>query len=125
MSEINDTAIDQWETTYKPRQNHLDPNASWNGLMYETHGAEWEFVKSQPNNNVWTWVDSDDGSSLISGMHFVNRIGYFICEQQWTTMDEWVKVEDGQFPCEVCLKPIEDCICSYPHKHKKEEPNGS
>jgi len=33
---------------------------------------------------VWTWVDGDDGSWIISGFHYVNRIGYFITEKPYT-----------------------------------------
>lgn len=68
---------------YRPIQNHLDPDASWNGQMFETFGAELEFVKSQPADRVWTWTDNDTGSrtTVGAGYHYVNRIGYFVTEQ--------------------------------------------
>jgi hypothetical protein len=62
---------------YKPKKNHLDPNASWDGYMFETFGAELEAVKAAPANCIWTLYDD---MSISSGYHYVNRLGYFICE---------------------------------------------
>jgi len=81
--------VDQWEEKYKPITNHIDSGASWTndkgeGLMFETHGAEYDFICQQPDNNVWTWVDGDEGSYIITGMAFVNRIGYFVTSEPWT-----------------------------------------
>jgi len=80
----------EWETQFKPINNHLDSNASWQdeagkGIMFETYGKELEFVREKRNENpncVWTLMDSeeDDGCVIVEGFHFVNRIGYFITE---------------------------------------------
>ena len=78
-------SIDEWETHFKPITNHRDPKASWQsdgdgtGLMFETYGAELEFVLGQPNENIWTYMDGDGAGTIIcAGYHFVNRIGYFV-----------------------------------------------
>jgi hypothetical protein len=90
--------VDAWETKYKPIKNHLDSDASWNGTMFETFGDEVEFVFSQPEANVWTWIDGDgddeesSGTFLVSGFHHVNRIGYFVCEVPCDNFEE-VQVE--------------------------------
>jgi len=83
---MNDTQIteDQWEKQYKPIANHLDPDASWNGTMFETYDTEFDFVHEQPENNVWTWVDGDEGTLIVAGKAFVNRIGYFVTSEPWT-----------------------------------------
>lgn len=48
---------------------------------------EWEDVKDSPKENIWTWVDGDNGETcLISGVHYVNRFGYGLTEEP---------VEDG------------------------------
>ncbi len=86
MSEITlemEQALEAWEKEYKPVLNHLNPDASWSGMMYETYGDEVEFVYNHPQEHVWTWVDGDDGSWIISGFHYVNRIGYFITEKPY------------------------------------------
>ncbi|MFN0132768.1 MAG: hypothetical protein ACKVW3_09615 [Phycisphaerales bacterium] len=46
--------------------------------MFETFGPEFEFVRSQPPCRVWTLIDTDDGPCVVSGMHFVNRLGYLV-----------------------------------------------
>jgi hypothetical protein len=67
--------------TYKPITNHLDLNASFDGYMFETYGAEVEFVKKADPAHIWTYGDGDDSGSYIwNGWHFVNRLGYFITE---------------------------------------------
>ena len=74
---------DEFEKLYPLIVNHLNPNASWSvgngrGCLFETFGDELEFVKSQDPSKVWTLVDCDEGSCIISGFHFVNRVGYLI-----------------------------------------------
>jgi hypothetical protein len=71
----------EWTNTYKPIQNHLDADASCNGEMFETYGAELDFVRQQDPNKIWTYEDDDYGNSYISsGYSIINRIGYFITE---------------------------------------------
>lgn len=74
---MNITEEQFWET-YAPIKNHLDDNACLDGCMYETYDEELEFVKSQPNNLIWTYCDDGDTAYLSSGFHFVNRLGYLI-----------------------------------------------
>ena len=72
---------DEWIATYKPILNHIDTNASFNGTMFETYGEEVAFVKSQPDEYIWTFGDGDDGGGYVwNGWSFINRIGYFITE---------------------------------------------
>ena len=75
---------DEFDDRFPLLLNHLDNNASWafgdsNGCLFGTYGPELEFVRSQDDRLVWTLVDGDDGDQcLLSGFHFVNRIGYLI-----------------------------------------------
>jgi hypothetical protein len=74
-----DHSVESWEEEFQPIVNHLDANASWDGIMFETYGDELEFVRSQPEENVWTYMDGDGAGTIIcAGYHFVNRIGYFV-----------------------------------------------
>ena len=78
--------FEEWLEKYQPVDNHLDNNASFqdengNGIMFETFGEELQYVLSIANsepNQVWTYVDGDDGTYVTNGYHLVNRIGYFI-----------------------------------------------
>lgn len=39
---------------------------------------DWEDIKGTETKYVWTQVDSDEGAIIVSGMHIVNRLGYFV-----------------------------------------------
>lgn len=75
---------DEFDSTYPLRTNHLNPHASWayvdeRGCLFETYGEELAFVREQSPHTIWTLVDGDDGDQyLLSGFHFVNRIGYLL-----------------------------------------------
>lgn len=73
---------DEFAAIYQPIANHLNPNASFDwgqghGTIFETIGNELEYVRSRPRNTIWTFL-SGDGDVIVSGYHFVNRVGYFI-----------------------------------------------
>jgi len=90
-----------WEEKYKPISNHLDKNASWDGIMFETYGEELEFVLAQKPELVWTYcdpVDEDDDDEnstpiIMSGYHLTNRIGYFITSVPHTGEPIVIKLE--------------------------------
>lgn len=75
---------DEFDQRYPLLVNHLNPHASWvigegPGCLFETYGKELEFVCRQNPRTVWTLVDGDSGHLfLVSGMHYVNRIGYLV-----------------------------------------------
>ena len=67
---------EQWYETYEPE-----------GKMYETYGEDLEYIKSMPDNFVWTLVDGDEDSVVVNGKAFVNRIGYYISKKPHNTND--------------------------------------
>ena len=85
---------DDFDDLYKPQQNHLDDNAAWSGTMYETFDEELDYVREIARSNikrVWTLLEGDgDDMTIVAGLHFVNRMGYFITEKEWETGDEEV-----------------------------------
>jgi len=110
MSNFIEIDFDEWVATYKPILNHIDTNASFDGMMFETYGDEVDFVKEQPINRIWMYGDGDNGNTYIwSGWGFVNRIGYFITEVPCpddTTIQ--IKVSDYWYYCEGCGEEMED-----------------
>jgi hypothetical protein len=90
--------------------NSYDENASFDGLMYETYGDEYEFIKSYDPTKIWMYGDGDDGGTFIwSGWGFVNRIGYFVSEKpvpENTTIQ--IRISHYWFYCESCGAEIED-----------------
>lgn len=92
---------DEFYEKYKPQNNHLDDNASWDGKLYETFDEELDFCfeLSKKENRVWTIIecdseeepddddDDDDKETyeptclyILSGFHLINRIGFMVTE---------------------------------------------
>lgn len=89
---IKHSSEEVWINDYKPQLNHIDRNSCLDGTMFETYGVELAYVEQMNDtepNRVWTYIEGDNESlSIISGMHFVNRIGYFITETPFHTQIE-------------------------------------
>ena len=67
---------EQWYETYEPEDK-----------MYETYGEDLEYIKSMPDNFVWTLVDGDEDSVVVNGKAFVNRLGYYLTKKPHNTND--------------------------------------
>jgi hypothetical protein len=110
MDNFIEMDFDEWVDTYKPIPNNIVEDSSFDGTMFETYGAEYEFVKKADPAYIWMYGDGDDGGTYIwNGWHIVNRIGYFITEVPCpadTTIQ--VKVSSYWFYCEGCSAEIED-----------------
>lgn len=85
---------DEWFATYQPRANFIDPNAPFDGFMWEIDGHEFDQVDVAPPENVWTIMDTDEGLVLTPGRHFVDRFGYFICEFPFIPTEDqpWIDI---------------------------------
>jgi hypothetical protein len=66
---------------FRPTRNELSNESDQ--LMYETYGAELEFVMNADPNHVWTYVDSGEYAVTVEGRQIANRVGYFITELPW------------------------------------------
>lgn len=110
MDNFIELTFEEWVEKYRPITNHIDENASFNGLMFETYGDEVEFVKQAGNGHIWMYGDGDDGGSYIwNGWGFVNRIGYFITEIPFTPdCTIQVQVSVPWYFCENCDAEMED-----------------
>jgi hypothetical protein len=91
----------EWQERFKPIKNHFaknDPDLE----MFETYGEEVEFVISKAEENkVWTWADGDYCSFVSNGYHYVNRIGYYVCEVPYDNDTEY----------EIIVSTEEECKC--------------
>jgi hypothetical protein len=78
---------DQFDELKPVTNPHAD--RGYNRTLFETYGVELNFVKSQPDNKVWTLLDSAMGEwVIVSGMRTVDRLGYFVTEEPWTEETE-------------------------------------
>lgn len=90
MGLVHEDLIKEWEQTYKPQKNTISGHRGWEGLLFETHGDDWEYVATQPEENVWSYIDDEDGTAFATGRWSENAMGYFICEVPWTEIDFFI-----------------------------------
>jgi hypothetical protein len=93
--------------TYKPQINHFERAKAddsiadedvtgHSGTMYETYGEELEYVfeLSKTTKRVWTIIEGDDDTMYyVAGFHRINRMGYLVCENEYETGNESVKLD--------------------------------
>jgi hypothetical protein len=92
-----------WADTFKPIKNHLTNNID---IHFETYGDEVEFVQKADNKYIWTEVDGDEGTYIVAGYHFVNRVHYYITENPWD--DEYTEVPTWLYRLCDCAEESED-----------------
>lgn len=66
--------------------------------MYETYGEDWEHIKSLDEHLVATLVEAEEREVLLTGIHYVNRIGYYILSSPWTQEGEIANKKDESKP---------------------------
>jgi hypothetical protein len=76
---------DAWVDTFKPIKNTVTKYPDT--LHFETYGEEVEFVQKADNKYIWTEVDGEEGTYIVAGYHWVNRIHYYITENPWDNDD--------------------------------------
>lgn len=97
MKTVITMTVEEWEDMFKPLPNNISENASWQstradsddeqGIMFETYGPDHEFVLLQEPNHIWTYADGSDGTYIVEGYNYVNRIGYFITSVPWSNKE--------------------------------------
>ena len=86
---------------YKPIRNVFSKDEDQQ--MYETFGAELDFVTKANSNNVWTYLEGDGATVVVEGYHYVNRLGYYITEIPWEEGNSYqVDLEPWAESCEDC-----------------------
>jgi hypothetical protein len=103
----------EWFDKYKPINNHLDKYAHDESYMFETYGPELEFVQATQPEKVWTLIEGDCSTLILAGYHYVNRLGYYVCEEPWETGDE-----------QVLLSVEVECECYDEEAYAFTLPNG-
>jgi hypothetical protein len=87
MSQLKLTE-DEWFDQFKPIPNKVPGGTNGEcgltidniGYKFETYGADMEFVREQPDENIWTMIEADGAGFISQGFHVVNSDGYFITE---------------------------------------------
>lgn len=81
---------------FRPRANHLCAERGYDGRLFETFGLEVQHVLNQEPRRVWTLLDCGGNLVIAAGRHFVNRLGYFVCEVPCDDALEVFDEDDGE-----------------------------
>lgn len=91
---------DEFYERFNRIKNHIDDNAAFDGCMFETYGEELKFVQKiaqETPKKVWTITECDGRMCYDSGFHLVNRLGYFITEEEVEPDVEYTVELDDDF----------------------------
>lgn len=88
-----------WVDEYLPKKNEFDNNAPYEGMMFETYGAELDYVLKLANsgklNHIWTLINGENENTwIVPGYSIVDRMGYFVTDNAWE--DENIEVDDNE-----------------------------
>lgn len=99
---------DDFYDRYDAQYNHIemakpervcapDDMCSFGGKMYETFGAEMDYINQLNETNpkrIWTILEGEnDTLTIVAGVLYVNRMGYLVTEQEW-------KFDNEDYICE-------------------------
>ena len=72
-------SFNQWLTGYRPNKNHLNPDATFDGMLYQHAGPEWGHIIQLTVHQVWTLYEEDRTLKIRNGYQVPGRLGYFHC----------------------------------------------
>lgn len=96
IDDQGDFTEEQWAATYLPVNN---PNAADESTVFDTVGEDMQWISKQINDNktnhIWTLISGDyDSMHIVSGVHRVNRMGYYFTEKPHDGSHIEIKVGD-------------------------------
>jgi hypothetical protein len=83
-------SVDDWFERFRPITNHVDESDPEGHEYFETFGPEYQEVLKANRKNprtVWTRLDSD---VILSGLHWANRLAYYITRRQAALNTDYV-----------------------------------
>lgn len=90
MAEPVQLDFETWRERFEPIKNHFNPDRGYDGCLFETYGAEkdfiWSVVQDSPGS-IWTLHDN---GQIASGWHFVDRAGYFFCARPFGADEDFI-----------------------------------
>ena len=63
---------------FRPLPNIINAAAGFDGMLYDTFGAELAYVQAADPARVWTIIKNGDRLFILSGWHVVDRFGYLL-----------------------------------------------
>lgn len=93
--------LDDWYEQFVPLKNPQSEDCSWDGCMYWRHQED--LLAGVDPAYIWTYVDGDGGTYLVSGKRFVNRIGWLVTKVSWK-----IRYDTEYFEEEICVNVQEE-----------------
>lgn len=90
-SSVTVISFEDWISKYKPLVNPAASEDEYSGFLFHPR-TDFEKVSRQPEEKVWTLIECDNLISIVQGIHWVNREGYFITEVGLTRTDAEIEV---------------------------------
>ncbi len=83
--------LEEFAEKFTLKKNHL-ANASlsrghafetfiWRGCAFETFGEELQYIRSQPENTIWTIIENNNNRYIWSGLHYFDPVCYLQSEE--------------------------------------------
>jgi hypothetical protein len=88
---------------------------------FETYDEDLEFVKKQPNNKIWTVINTEGQDIFCQGYHFVNRMHYMVATVPYKEGDkdffiDWVDAIHCH-RCDIHADNKEDLLRHFYHRN--------
>ncbi|MBC8523008.1 hypothetical protein H8D29_03675 [PVC group bacterium] len=89
----------EWVDKYKPiTVPDGIPSGGWTDedgrdTLFETYDEAITEIRKHDNKYVWTLIEEDDKQFITEGVHWVNRMGYFVTEVPHNDESYLVEVE--------------------------------
>ena len=102
MTTFREISWEEFVAEFKPLKNDVSNTDTYDGYMFETYGADYMAVKTMfalDKNKVWTLLSEDNTTWISSGLHWVNRMGYFLTEIPCPA-DVEIEADKGTYGCE-------------------------
>jgi hypothetical protein len=78
---------EEWVAGAKPNKNHLDPDATFNGTLFQHAPAELEYLTQAVPHQLWTLYEENEVLSIRNGLlqDLPGRLGYFHTKLSYDT----------------------------------------
>ena len=82
--EVLEQSYTDWLRSYLPTKNEIIADAKLDGILFEHEGEQWEFIKTQSAQQLWSLIRQEDGRLVLrNGYAGVRGLqGYVFCQRR-------------------------------------------
>lgn len=88
---------DDFFEKYTTMDNPFTEGGSYDNKWFETYGEEYGVIQKAAETKpgtVWTVIDNNDGwFGIVAGWHYINRMGYFLTEEEYEDINEEYEID--------------------------------